>query len=247
MDKGKTVFAWVIFMLFSMALDAQTIITDRPGQNDSPMSVPKGAFQIETGALLETDDNTRNWVLNNTLFKYGITEHFEIRLLTDLTHTRSRPLPGINTIGIGDLVAGVKYNFFSGRTSFGYLGHVIFPSGTRELSRGDLGMNHHVALTHQFTDWLSLTYNAGVEYFFDQDPDGLSALSFGFALTDRIGFFTEIYTTWAGFESFDFSYDHGFTWLVSPHIQVDFSMGTGISSKSNYYAVGFSWLAPYPD
>ena len=245
---GKHIFTFfILFILYPFTMAAQySIVTDRPGQNDSPVSVPKGIFQVETGSLISIDPDQRNWILSGTLFKYGVVENLEIRILPSLVHVRSRPLGEVNTLGIGDLQFGVKYHFLSsGKTDIGYLGHLIVPSGTREVSGGSFGMNHHIAVTHQFADWFSATANTGFEYFAEDTWNGLFALSFGFAITDRIGFFTEVYGSWPGFESADLYYDHGLTWVLSPNLQLDFSTGTGITDKSNYYAVGVSWYAPF--
>ncbi len=247
---GKHILAFIILIIvLPLAVGAQhTIVTDRPGQNDSPVSVPKGIFQVETGSLIRIDEGQRNWTLNGTLFKFGVMDDLEIRILPSLIHIKSRPLGEVNTLGIGDLQFGVKYHFLSsGKTDLGYLGHVIVPSGTREVSSGSFGMNHHIAVTHQFANWLSATVNTGFEYFAEDTWNGLFALSFGFAITDRIGFFTEVYGSWLGFERTDLYYDHGLTWVLSPNLQLDFSTGTGITGKSNYYSAGVSWYAPYQD
>lgn len=246
---GKYILAiFVLILFFPLAPGAQhTIVTDRPGQNDSPVTIPRGSFQIETGSLVEITEQRRSWALNNTLFKYGLFQNLEVRLITELNHIKSRPLGEINTLGTGDMLFGVKYQFLNGSTSGGYLGHIIVPSGTPEVSNGNLGMNHHIAMNHQVTEWLSVTWNAGIEYFVEDDLNGLFALSFGFGITDRIGYFTEIYGDWPGFEGLNFYYDHGFTFLVKQNLQLDFSMGTGISDKSSYYAIGASWYVPYQD
>ena len=42
----------IIVFLFSLNLNAQTIITDRPDQSESPSVIEPGNLQIETGFLI---------------------------------------------------------------------------------------------------------------------------------------------------------------------------------------------------
>ena len=42
----------IIVFLFSLNLNAQTIITDRPDQSESPSVIEPGSLQIETGFLI---------------------------------------------------------------------------------------------------------------------------------------------------------------------------------------------------
>jgi hypothetical protein len=63
---------------------AQEIVTDRPGQSNTPALIPPGAFQVETGFILEEDrlggNRTVNYTYNSTLLKLGVNNNFEGRI-----------------------------------------------------------------------------------------------------------------------------------------------------------------------
>lgn len=235
------------FLLITLRSFSQVIITDRPDQTESAVSVPKGVFQLESGMALEINAAERNWTFNNSLFRYGLAGNLELRLVSELQN-RYRVLSEADGIlGMGDIEMGIKFQFLSGNLKAAYLGHVVLPTGTRDISGGKLGMSHRIAISREVGGWLTVSCNLGIGYFRSEDPDGIYSLSFGFPITDRIGFYTEVYGEWSGFENLQVLYDHGLTYQFAPNLQFDFSMGTGISSKSNYWAIGISWYAPYQD
>src|SRR5688572_12327205 len=63
---------------------AQDLETDRPDQSTTPVLIPKGALQIETGFMVEKDTKESldliNYAYNSTLIKFGVNENFEARL-----------------------------------------------------------------------------------------------------------------------------------------------------------------------
>ena len=60
------------------------LITDRPTQSESPIVVPAGFFQIETGFIQEfVSSDITNTFYNTTLLRYGILKGLEIRLGMD--------------------------------------------------------------------------------------------------------------------------------------------------------------------
>ena len=62
--------------------------------------------------------------------------------------------------------------------------------------------------------------------------------SIGFGLTDKIGFYTEVFGDINQDNVHCFLYDLGFTYLISPNLQADFSIGAGVTERYNYYAWG---------
>ncbi len=241
-------FAFIFFLLsIPLHVFSQEIITDRPDQTESAVVVAKGVFQLETGVSLDISESERNWIFNTSLFRYGITKNLEIRLVTELLQNRGNLGESDAELGIGDLQFGLKYQFLDGVVQGAYLGHVVLPTGTGQLSEGETGMSHRIAFGYPLADWLAVSCNLGIEHFHGETADGLYSLSFGFPLTERIGFFTEIYGSWTGFERLEALYDHGLTYLVLPNLQFDFSMGTGLTTRSGFYAIGLSWYAPFQD
>jgi hypothetical protein len=243
---SKFCLLFSIFFLSTLlySLSAQDIVTDRPDQTESAMAVPLGSFQVETGTMIEIDAIQRNWVLNTTLFRYGVVKNLEFRLVTELINTKARREPDAMT-GIADLQFGLKYQFWDGPTQVAYLGHLVVPTGNRNVSSGSVGMRNIVAIGHNLSDQVSIGYNIGMEYIDSENYAGIYALSTGIGLTKKVSFFAEVYGDWLLFDTFNLLFDQGFTWILKPNLQLDFSIGTGISSKSNFYSMGVSWLVPY--
>ena len=80
---------WAL-LFFELALLSQSevpLITDRPDQTESAVTVPKKSLQIETGAVYEFDrigsTEIRSLHFAKTLFRYGVTDCLELRLDTE--------------------------------------------------------------------------------------------------------------------------------------------------------------------
>ena len=77
----------LLFLFFqSLIVTAQQIEplqADRPDQTETPYLVPPGMFQVETGFSFQKNDAFSNTnALPSTLWKYGLNENFEVRLIT---------------------------------------------------------------------------------------------------------------------------------------------------------------------
>ncbi len=223
--------------------NGQDIITDRPDQTESSATLAKNYFQIETGTFLETDRGTKNWVINTSLFRYGITDNFELRLVSELsklTHNKSET----HYVDIGNMEVGAKIRLVHKKIELAYLGHVIIPSSTKSYANEKTTFSNKICLSHAITDNIDIGYNLGYVYS-DRTNNALNySCSTGVGLTKRAGFFTEIYGEWERFDKITLYYDNGFTYLVRPNLQLDFSFGTGINQKYDLYSAGVSWRLP---
>lgn len=229
------------FCVFSMILSGQNIITDRPDQTESAYTVNKNQFQIETGSGIESVSDVNIWTLNSTLIRYGLTEKLELRLVSGLSMIK-RQFSDQKGFGISDLELGLKYQIIDGPIAFAVLGHVITPNATSgfgsEYTRGDL----RLAFSHDVTKRIGFGYNLGFNYSTEEDYALTYSYAIGFGLTDKIGLYVELYGDQVLLKEYlTFNYNHGITYLISPDLQLDFSVGTGLSDKSNFYAIGVSW------
>src|SRR5688572_19021966 len=88
-----------LFICFSISQEVKEdfdteIITDRPDQSEAPQLTPKGWLQIETGIQSEFDEDketglkSQNILYNTTLWKYGLSKNFELRLITEYAEER---------------------------------------------------------------------------------------------------------------------------------------------------------------
>ena len=76
--KKRKIFVIIILLITCIGkLSSQTIVTDRPYQTESSLTVPVGSFQIECGLVTGLTENEnvseRQYLLPTTLLRYGLT------------------------------------------------------------------------------------------------------------------------------------------------------------------------------
>lgn len=98
----------LLFLFFQTAIvtaqQIEPIQADRPDQTETPYLVPTGMLQVETGFSFQKNDAFSNTnALPSTLWKYGLNDNFELRLITSFTseNNQNETISGINPILIG--------------------------------------------------------------------------------------------------------------------------------------------------
>ena len=243
------------------------IETDRPDFTESPNTVPKGAFQVETGFIMENDKienlggsfEYQNLTLNTTLIRYGLLEHLELRFNwanNQNEETQKRLIQGgvdssFSSVTSGFLTSfvGFKTNLYkTDKISIGFLGHLYVP----DLSSGDFKVdNQKVASELLFPVSYQITERFGVAAQYGINWDGLSpnpttgyTLAFGYAITDQLNCYIEPY----GFLTNNGEELHlvngGFTYLVNDNFQLDLTGGFGLNDDApdNFISCGASFL-----
>ena len=105
----KTVF--VIVLLISINTFTQEIVTDRPDQTESSVTVEKSNFQIESGLLFlnKSNNSETSFFGPSTLMRYGISNGIELRLMSQYESTKFKQVDGNNNFsGLNDLEIGYK-------------------------------------------------------------------------------------------------------------------------------------------
>lgn len=235
----------ILSLLFFGHLEAQ-IITDRPDQTESSSTVGNGDLQIESGILVgfEGDDgrSTRQLLAPTSLFRYGLTESIELRLLSQF-ETLKTSLTGVQ--GLSDIEIGTKIQLLKNEnknTEIAFLSHLVLPSGTKELTGDNFGTINKLSISHSVNDRVGVGYNVGYNYFGEDSGDLTYSLAIGVSVNDRVGVYIEPYGDVVNFEEHISNFDAGFTYLANANLQFDFSFGTGINHRMNYTSVGVSWL-----
>ena len=90
----------LISKINSFGQDITPIQTDRPDQTETPFTVPKNHFQMENGFSFErTYNSTKSFTNPSILFKYGISDYFEVGLITEFTTISSdKTITGLNPV-----------------------------------------------------------------------------------------------------------------------------------------------------
>jgi hypothetical protein len=221
------------------------IQTDRPDQTETPFTVAKNHFQMETGFSFEqTDSVTKTFSEPSILFKFGLSDHFEIGVITEFTTIQS----GETVTGLNPVTLRFKEKIRDEKgilptTSF--IGYLSVPHlASKEFVSTYFAPAFRFTMQHTLSDKFSLGYNVGAEW------DGESAeavfiytLTTGFSINEKIGTYAEMYGFAPQHSIADHRVDFGFNYLMKKNILFDLSGGLGITDNApDYYAaVGFSF------
>ena len=234
----------VSFLLLMSKIFSQGIVTDRPDQTESSITVGKNNFQIESGGMYQKSDNSNSFFGPSTLLRYGITNGIELRFVTQYEFTKIVLDGGeIKYSGFNDLEFGAKIQLLkkeTKNTEIAFLSHVIIPTAKENLMSNRVGVVNKLAISHVIFDKIGLGYNIGYDYVGRQSSLTYS-LALGFQLSNSLGFYIEPYGEWGESNNFESNFDVGFTYLVNDNFQLDASYGVGLNNDMQYLSVGFSW------
>lgn len=245
MKRIKVIFVVsFVFALSMVQINAQ-IVTDRPDQTESAVTVGSRNLQLEAGLgiAFEGDDqfSTRNILAPTTLFRYGITEGIELRILSQFESVKWQDQV---TQGISDLQIGAKIQVFKKEdvnAEIAFISHLLVPIGTTEISNGSFGTINKLAISHELTENMNLGYNVGYDYLGTGRGDLVYSVALGLGVNDKVGIFVEPFGRVIDFVDFRLNFDAGLTYLAKENLQFDFSFGTGINQRMNYISVGCCW------
>ena len=242
----KNVLIITSFLIFSFYKSQENIQTDRPDQTESTSITPANYFQIETGFHYEkTSDNSSNFALPTILWKYGVIEHFELRLETNFI---SEKIDHETTSGFPPVTFGFKTRLVDEKKwipAISFLGHLTTNKwGSKEFQTTHLSPSFRFLFNHTLTDKFSIGYNFGAEWNGESpDTTGLYTFATALSVTEKLGAFAEIYGYVNKYKSADHRIDGGFTYHLNHNFQLDASAGLGLSEISPDYLIscGFSY------
>nr|WP_319397275.1 transporter [uncultured Carboxylicivirga sp.] len=229
----------IIYLLIGLNTFAQEIVTDRPDQTESSSTVPLKSLQIESGLMIENMNRSadRAYFIPTTLFRYGLSKNFELRLGEQLVNYSDQT-------ALSDLELGFKVQILRKEdidTEIAFLSHVIVPTGADWISSSSIGSVSKLALSQTFTDALGIGANFGYSNFGEGSGDLTYSAVFGIGITEQLGSYYELYGELADMNDWISNFDAGLTYLLQPNLQFDFSFGLGLNQTMNYMALGVSW------
>jgi len=235
-----------------------SMVTDRPTQCVSPILVPRGLFQIESG-FIYTSQNNESFKSNDlnilgTLLRYGIYNNFEIRLFGSFSNLsyRDKELNTDSTLsGLGPLSLGFKI-------------HIVEEKGIRpELAIvADITLRHigkdgfhptysyptaRLIASNTLSNKFALGYNMGFAYD-GESADGffIYSIVLGYNISSKVAAFIEPYGNFDHSAIPNHYLNGGFTYLIRRNLQLDLSGGIGLTEEVNesFISFGFSWRIP---
>lgn len=221
------------------------IEADRPDQTETPSIVPKGMFQVEAGfSYIQNKEYDHTLDLPSALWKYGVNENFELRLLSEFTIDENylEKQNGFTPILIGFKVKLCEENGIQPKASF--IGHISIPNVASSQYKTDfIAPEFRFTLQHTLTDNLTLGYNLGCAWDGSlPSPTYLYTVTTGFTLTEKLSSYVELFGFTQSKESLSHNFDGGMTYLITDNFMVDLSSGIGLTNTAPQYfvAIGFS-------
>jgi hypothetical protein len=132
--------------------------------------------------------------------------------------------------------------------NFGVLAGFSVPTGSAGFSSGDVDPEVVLAWSYDITDWFSVAGNIGIASATSGDSrfvESSASLAGGFSITDELGAYVEWYGIYSSEEGTGPSnnINGGFTYLITPNLQLDWRIGAGLSQDAPDFqtGVGISW------
>ncbi|MBC3845636.1 transporter [Winogradskyella echinorum] len=246
LNNKPIVFSIVLItsVMFSFAQETDNndiIVTDRPDATEASSTVGKGTLQFETGGLYESFEKnnikSENYTYNTMLIRYGILDNLELRLGWDFvegtTKVNGNKLDNVAS-GLSPLLFGVKIDIAEekdGMPEIALIGHV-FPvfSASTDFRPETTAVDFRFSLSHTLSEKSSLGYNIGAQWGNDSpEAAAIYTLAYGYSITDKFGFYAELYGDLPEDNSANHYWDAGFTYLTCNDLQFDVYFGTSIT------------------
>ncbi len=233
------------------------LITDRPDATEAPSTVPLGTLQIETGAFYTSfeKESIKQEVLayNTTLLRYGILKNLELRLGWNFEEGRTSfngaQLDNISS-GLSPLLAGVKINITEengAMPTIGLIGHIFLPfSAATDYRPETTGVDFRFAFDHTLSEKSTIAYNIGAQWGNDSPEAAyIYTVAYGYSMTDKLGFYAELYGDFPEDNKANHLWDAGVTYLVKNNLQLDATIGTSITEGQDLLiSAGLSYRIP---
>lgn len=242
--KNKTVILILLISHFAIAQSLPSIQTDRPDQTECPFIVPTNYFQFENGFSFEKTNNELNQIVAPTvLTRFGINDHFELRLITEFitNKTNSEKFSGINPVLIG-----FKTRLFDEKgiipiTSF--IGHLAIPKiASSDYKTTFYAPEFRFTMQHTISEKQTLSYNIGSEWNGETaEPTFIYTLTTGYSFAEKVSGYIEFYGFMPQYDKSDHRFDGGICYLVNPNHQLDTSAGFGLSATSPNFFVSLGY------
>jgi hypothetical protein len=252
----------LLFVLTPFISQAQEIkkkepdlVTDRPDQTESSITIPLRHLQIEAGFIFEqANPEEKNIYYNTTLLRFGLLRWFEVRMGMDYAGIEQKDTitdKFFTNSGFSPLSLGGKIQVMHGDgwiPEIAILAHVTVPNtGNEEFIVNCFRPSLRAAISHSASDRISIGYNLALERDCVNELFlGAYTLVIGLRIVENLGGYIETYGFTTETHKLDMRMDAGITWLLRKNFQVDLSGGIGLNSIAPDAFIGFgiSWRIP---
>lgn len=222
---------------------------DRPDATESPVTVEKGRFQVESslwayGYDKEAGVRAESWVIGETNVKYGLTGNSDLQLVLQPWVSESETLGGVKTTaeGFGDVQVRLKVNLWGndgGGSALALLPYVQIPSGT-EVSVDEWEGGVFVPFGMDLAHGWGLGLQVGLERLWagaDHQWVFSHTAVLGTDLGHGWGFFLEYIGELAEEGSYEVSGSAGVTLAAGENMQWDLATVLGITDGAEDFGI----------
>lgn len=226
----------------------EPLVSDRPDFTESTATMKPGEVQLEGGHTFERVTSSKVNTTGELLLRIGVASRAELRIEPG-SYTRVTS-PFGDTSGREDGGLGVKLRLHTPpdeRRSFVPEVSLVLdssiPTGSSQFRQNKPQPEAKLATAWSLTDRIGLSTNFNVAR--PRDDNGrytelAASASFGFALTPRVGAYAEVFgfaPQLAGAGRTHYA-NSGFTFAVTPNVQLDLRGGLGLNGDAPDYFVG---------
>ncbi|KUJ75380.1 hypothetical protein AVO42_08620 [Thiomicrospira sp. XS5] len=238
--------------LHTAQAELRPLAADRPDATESPQTVDKGYFQLETSVVSykknrENHQTTTDWSFAETNFKYGIANNVDLQFVMTPYMTQ-KVGHGKQLASHSDIEVRAKINLWGndgGKTAFGLLPYVKVPSG--EFSNNEYEGGLIATYAMDFT-----SFNLGAQIELDSVYDDESkqhdwawshTLVLGRSLWGNISGYLEYIGDYTIKDDYNPYGSLGMTWLATPNFQWDVGGQFALTETGNDQLIftGFTW------
>ncbi|HZV70604.1 MAG TPA: transporter [Saprospiraceae bacterium] len=224
------------------------IVADRPNQSDGAAILAKGYFQMENGFSIEDIAPGFVYTYPSTLWKIGVSESFEFRILTEYINITHEGFPDVD--GLLPVQVGFKTKLFNQKgiiPQAAAIGFISLPGiASKQFTTTFFAPSMRLAFENSISDMFSVAYNVGAEWDGENArPNFLYTFSLEAEVFHSLGAYVEVYGDMPQQREDEFQHrlDGGLTYRISRDVVVDVSGGIGLSDNApeQYVAVGLSY------
>lgn len=252
------IFALIIAQTALAQNELPPISTDRPDQSESPLTLPKKTFQIESGFTFGWDQEngveTKDLGYNSTLFRYGLLNRLELRLGSGYAGADIKDNTNDTTYTTGGMIPiylGFKWNILEGDgpiPTLAFLSHVDIPkSGSGDFKDSDVIQNFILAGSWKLSNVFALAFNlGGYMNWKESNFTGKNSITLGASILSWLGAYVEFFAFNVTGEYDKYLFDCGLTFPVRNNLQFDVSYAVGLNqyAPDGFAGVGFAWRIP---
>jgi len=219
------------------AQERADLVTDRPDFTESPVTVPRGSVQVETGSTWERAGGVSSLTAPEVLLRWGSWGTVELRLgLPDYVRA-------FETWSRSDASLGLKVGLRRfGAWETALIETLMLPVGDAVIGADDGVAGQFILTTgRDLGDRMSVGSQVSATLGTGDSANKVdfgSTVVLGMGLTDRVATFAELALDGLEDRGRALVFHHGYAWQVSPLLQLDVHAAYGLTDSAPSAQVG---------